>query len=451
MEFAFSGPQKFIQDRMRKYSPEVFMTSLLGQKIAIFCGAKGNKFLFMNDDKLFTSFWLQSMKKALLFPEPAKGNFISILKRSYHGDFLKPEALKQYIPAMDALARQHLDSYWIPNSVVEVFPLSKKYTFELACRLFLNVVDPAHIGKLSGPFTLVTSGMLYVPVNLPGTAYHRAVKGGKLVREKVVSIVTKRRKELVMNEETEGRDLLSKMLLLTDEDGRFLSEMEVSNIFIGYLVASYMTTSSAITVVMNYLAEFPHVYREVFKGDDLFFFFSFFFRFLASKNQSSLAEQMAIAKSKGPDELLTWEDIEKMKYSWNVARESFRLMPPAQGAIRETTNEFTYAGFTIPKGSKIVWTVHSSHKNPEYFPEPEKFDPTRFEGSGPAPYTYVPFGGGSRICPGIEYARLEVLVFMHNVVTRFKLEKAIPNEKILFHAETVPAHGLPLRLHPHEK
>ena len=99
---------------------------------------------------------------------------------------------------------------------------------------------------------------------------------------------------------------------------------------------------------------------------------------------------------------------------------------------------------------KIYWTPHSTHKNPEYFPDPEKFDPSRFEGNGPAPYTFVPFGGGPRVCPGREYARLEILVFMHNVVTRFKWEKAIPDEKIAYNLSPIPVGGLPVYLKPHK-
>lgn len=95
---------------------------------------------------------------------------------------------------------------------------------------------------------------------------------------------------------------------------------------------------------------------------------------------------------------------------------------------------------------QIHWTVHSTHKNPKYFPDPEKFDPSRFEKSVPAPYTFVPFGGGPRMCPGKEFARLEILVFMHNVITKFKWEKVIPNEKIIYSPLPVPVNGLLIRL-----
>ncbi|KAH6834099.1 hypothetical protein C2S53_016993 [Perilla frutescens var. hirtella] len=435
IKLAMLGPEKFVKDRMKKYCGEVFKTSLLGEKMAVFCGAEGNKFVFTNEDKLVTSWLPESLRKVLMFSaDGGKMKTDSASKRILHHRAFSPEALKQYIPAMDALAREHLDRDWNPNPVVKVLPSSRKYTFELACRLFMSVVDPVRVKKLSDPFTAVIEGMFSVPVDLPGTAYNRAIRAGKVVRGELLKIVEERREEMMMienEEEREGRggDLLSKMILATDEDGngKLFSENQICENLIAILVASFDTTSSAITNVINYLAQLPHIYNQVFQ------------------------EQMAIAKSKGPGDMLTWEDIEKMKYSWNVVRESMRLTSPAQGSFREATTEFSYAGFTIPKGWKIFWTVNSSHKNPDYFQEPEKFDPSRFEGTGPAPYTFVPFGGGPRMCVGKEYARLELLVFMHNVVTRFKLQKAIPNEKIVFYSSPMPAYGLPIHLRSHQE
>ena len=99
---------------------------------------------------------------------------------------------------------------------------------------------------------------------------------------------------------------------------------------------------------------------------------------------------------------------------------------------------------------QLHWNVNSTHKNAECFPEPEKFDPARFEGNGPAPYTFVPFGGGPRMCPGKEYARLEILVFMHNVMKKFNWEKLLPDEKIIVDPLPMPAKELPVRQLPHK-
>ena len=160
---------------------------------------------------------------------------------------------------------------------------------------------------------------------------------------------------------------------------------------------------------------------------------------------------MEIVNSKAPGEPLKWEDLQKMKYSWNVAQEVLRMAPPVQGNFRETITNFVFNGFTIPKGWKLYWSPNSTHKSADYFPEPEKFDPSRFEGKGPAPYTFTPFGGGPRMCPGNEYARVVTLVFMHHLVTKFKWETVFPNEKITIAPFPTPTKGLPIRLYPHQK
>ncbi|KAK1386513.1 Beta-amyrin 28-oxidase [Heracleum sosnowskyi] len=210
-------------------------------------------------------------------------------------------------------------------------------------------------------------------------------------------------------------------------NGKFMSEKEISNYIIGLLVASYESTSTAVSFVLKHLAELPHIYDEVYK------------------------ELTKIAKLKGEGELLKWEDIQKMKYSWNVVCESLRLttMNSSFSGFREVVTDVAFSGFTIPRGYKASWSSYTTHKDPECFPDPEKFDPTRFDGKGPAPYTYVPFGGGRRMCCGKEYARLEVLVYMYNIVTRFNLEIVNPQEKIEFRSFPIPVEDLPIRIIRH--
>ncbi|XP_047983333.1 beta-amyrin 6-beta-monooxygenase-like [Salvia hispanica] len=429
VEFAVVGSQRLIKERMQKYCRDAFKTNLFGEKLAVLCGAGGNKFIFTNEKKLFAPWFPVSLSK-VIFPDfdHVRHQEPEATFYNFKHDVLKPEALRQYIPVMDKLAREHLRHGWMRNSVVKAGPATKKYTFELACRLFMDVVDPERLDKLLGPFSLMTDGMVSLPINFPGTAFNRALRGGRVVRAELLRIVEERRKELEVMSEGRG-DLMSKMLLArSQEDGKPMSHTRVANMVVGLLVAGLYEVSSAINIVTQYLAQLPHIYDLVFK------------------------EQMEIATSKGADELLTEEDVEKMKYTWNVVLECFRITPPSFGTFRETITEFTFAGFTVPKGWKIMWTPHSTHNNPDYFPEPDKFDPSRFEGSGPPPYTFVPFGGGARMCPGRGYAKLVVLVFIHNLVTTFRFEKVLPHEKMLFNRlSPAPAHGLPIRLHPHQK
>jgi cytochrome P450 family 26 subfamily A len=89
-----------------------------------------------------------------------------------------------------------------------------------------------------------------------------------------------------------------------------------------------------------------------------------------------------------------------------------------------------------------------THMDDGIFPEPSKFDPTRFDKqSSFPPYCFVPFGGGPRLCPGIDFARIETLIAMHHIVTQFTWKLCADNhfgrDPVL-----VPTQGLPIEIMP---
>ncbi|KAJ9140914.1 hypothetical protein P3X46_031505 [Hevea brasiliensis] len=423
IEFLFGKPENFVFKRMKKYSPDIFKTKILGEKTAVICGPNGHKFLFSNEQKLFTVFRPHSMQKLFRSyqakaPAPSE-NEAKILRSPA---FLKPEALVRYLGKMDSITQQQMQSYWEGKDTVKVSPLAKTLTLSLACRFFLGTDDPERIARLVSNFDDITVGMHSFTLNFPGTIFYRAKKAAAAIRKELTSVV-KEKRDAISTSGAPMQDILSHMIVATDPSGTHMPEAEISDKMMGLLTAGYSTVATAITFFMKYVGKRPDIYKKI------------------------LDEQMDVASAKKDGELLQWEDIQKMKYSWNVVYEVMRLTPPLQGTFREAITDFTYAGYTIPKGWKIYWTVSTTNKNPEYFPNPEIFDPSRYnDEKAIPPYTFVPFGGGPRTCPGKEYARLAILTFIHNVMKRFKWELEFPNEKIFGDMMPTPEKGLPVRL-----
>ncbi|KAI6685634.1 hypothetical protein NL676_031547 [Syzygium grande] len=140
-----------------------------------------------------------------------------------------------------------------------------------------------------------------------------------------------------------------------------------------------------------------------------------------------------------------------MRYSWNVISEVIRMTAPEYDSFREALVNFLYEGYTIPKGWKLHWSTCLTHKEPNYYPRALTFNESRFEGSGHAPYTYVPSGGGLRMCLGPEFTRAELLVFLHNLVNQFHWSLVNPDEKIIYESMPMPVEELPIRLRPRDQ
>ncbi|KAJ6314002.1 hypothetical protein OIU78_017620 [Salix suchowensis] len=427
LEFLFGKPEKFVFDRMKKHSSVIFKTRILGEKTVVLCGPDGHKYLFSNEQKLFTAFLPHSMQKLFLSYQAAVPIEISREAESKiirSPGFLKPEALVRYLGKMDSITRKQMQTYWEGKDEVKAFSLAKTLTLSLACRFFLGSDDPERIARLVSNFDDVTLGMHSIPLSFPGTTFYRANKAAAAICKELGIVIREKRARMAEGEQ--AQDILSHTILATDPSGKHMTEAEIAGKIMGLLVAGYSQVATAMTFFMKYVGQRPDIYAKI------------------------LTEQIEVATAKKAGELLDWDDIQKMKYSWNVIYEVMRLTPPIQGGFREAMTDFTYAGYTIPKGWKIYWTVSTTNKNPKYFPDPEKLDPSRYEdGKAFPPFTFVPFGAGPRMCPGKEYARLAILTFVHNVVKRFKWEVVFPEEKIGGDMMPIPGKGLPIRLQSH--
>ncbi|KAJ0026381.1 hypothetical protein Pint_07755 [Pistacia integerrima] len=421
--------EKFISERQKKYQSKIFKTSYIGQTMVFMCTPEGNKFLFSNDNKLvkpwypktFDKIFGQSDNKLSESPEE-----ITSIRKTVATFFSQPEALRKNLGIIEAIAKEHLQKFWDGKQEVVAHPLLKNFTFTLSCRLMLNVRDSGTIEELEKLFSCIMSGMISLPVNFPGTKFNQAVRASKEIRKKFEVMIRRRKMEIMENvsgSEDSSKDFLTLLIVQKLKDNEEVIESEVAVLILGNIVAAYDNSSTTLASILKYLAELPEFYEEVYR------------------------EQMEVANSKGTEEALSLEDVKKMIYSWNVASEALRLQPTIASPFREAITDFNFDGYLIPKGWKLHRAVHATHKNSEYFPEPDKFDPSRFEGNKIVPYSYVPFGGGTHVCPGREYARLQILVFMHHLVKRFRWEKVFPDEQMIRDPILVPAKRLSIRLY----
>lgn len=100
---------------------------------------------------------------------------------------------------------------------------------------------------------------------------------------------------------------------------------------------------------------------------------------------------------------------------------------------------------------QVFWVTCGTHMDKNMFEDPHKFDPSRFDSSSSKshpPYAYIPFGAGPRICPGADFARVEILLIIHHLVTKYTWTLIFPEEPITREPMPYPAMGLPIILHP---
>ena len=208
----------------------------------------------------------------------------------------------------------------------------------------------------------------------------------------VYGLIERRRKQGVGN-----NDMLDRLLAAQDaETGKGMSEIQLRDEIVTLLLAGHETTGTAIAWTLYLLSQHSQIEAQ-----------------LVAELDSVLSGTPA-----------TSGDLARLPYLKQVMQESLRLYPPIWAIARQNTEPLELGGYRIPPKSYLVMPIYSLHRHPDYWPDPEKFDPDRFAPQREASrhsYCYLPFSAGPRTCIGANMAMLEIQLVLAQVLQRFRV------------------------------
>lgn len=299
-------------------------------------------------------------------------------------------------------------------------------TLEIAGKTLFSIDLTGEADTVGQAFSLANTyigGMTSKPfgtlrMRLPGAANRRFRAAVRTLDEVVQKIITERRRH---NED--NGDLLSMLMLTRDEEtGETMNDRQLRDEVMTLLLAGHETTSNALTWTWYLLSQNPDV---------------------EAKFHAELAEVLA---GRTP----TVEDLPKLKYTRMILDESLRLYPPVYVLARAGIEADQIGGYDLPPQAIITMSTYHTHRHPDFWPEPEKFDPERFSPEQEAKrprYAYVPFGGGPRQCIGNIFALTEAQLVLATVGQRYRLRLAAGHTVELEPMITLkPKGGLPMTL-----
>ncbi len=139
------------------------------------------------------------------------------------------------------------------------------------------------------------------------------------------------------------------------------------------------------------------------------------------------------------------EHAAQLTYLDQVIKESLRLYPPIHLSSRTAAQDLDFKGMLIPAGTRVLFSIYLTQRDPHYWTAPDRFDPDRFSpelsANRPA-YTYLPFGGGPRNCIGFAFAELELKLVLARLLQRFDMAVKQPDIRVHMGATLEPRPGL---------
>ncbi|XP_051147073.1 abscisic acid 8'-hydroxylase 4-like [Andrographis paniculata] len=418
-------PNSFFSDKHKRYG-DVFKTHILGCPCVMLASPEASRFVLVSHAHLFKPTYPRSKERmvgpaALFFHQ---GDYHAHLRKLVQTS-LSPDTIKKLIPSIESIALSILHSFATatPHHLpANTFRGMKMYAFEVGILSIFGELEKQIKEEIKEKYAIVDKGYNSFPTKIPGTAYHKALMARRRLGEIIRDIIADRKQKKLMaaenHENEKENDLLGHLL---KQKGKPLTDDQIADNIVGVLFAAQDTTASSLTWILYYLHHHPHLLQAV------------------------KAEQSAIylSNDKG-NRGLTWTQTRNMPFTYRVIQESLRMASVVSFTFREAVVDVEYNGYLIQKGWKVMPLFRNIHHNPEFFNDPQKFDPHRFD-VPPKPNTYMPFGNGAHSCPGNELAKLEMLILIHHLVNKYRWEVVGPMHMVQYKPFPVPYDGLPAR------
>ena len=281
--------------------------------------------------------------------------------------------------------------------------------------------ETQHIGQTFMTLMKLYADYLYNPIpplGIPSPRNRRIQQTIRALDEVVYGIITAHRREYA-----DQVDLLSLLLSARDaETGEEMSDRQVRDEVMTLLLAGHETTANALSWAWYLLSQHPEVEAR-----------------LHTELEQVLGGQVP-----------TVEHLPRLPYTRMVLEETMRLYPPAIGFNRKALADDEVGGYTVPARTLIWLSPYATHRHPDFWENPEVFDPERFSperSTGRQHFAYFPFGGGPRLCIGSNFAMMEAQLILATVAQRYRL-RLMPGHHV--EPEVLltmrPRNGLPMLL-----
>eukprot|EP00252_Welwitschia_mirabilis_P023372 TRINITY_DN6586_c0_g1_i2.p1 TRINITY_DN6586_c0_g1~~TRINITY_DN6586_c0_g1_i2.p1 ORF type:complete len:567 (-),score=12.91 TRINITY_DN6586_c0_g1_i2:48-1748(-) len=386
------NPNVFFASKQKRYG-EIFKTHILGCPCIMIASPEAAKFILVTQAHLFKPTFPAS-KEGMIGPQALffhEGQYHSRVRKLVQSS-LSPEQLRNIVSDIESVATDAVASW--ENCTINAFHCMKNYTFEVAMLSIFGKDQDFDKEDLRRSYYVVERGYNSMAINLPGTLFNKAMKARKHLGDILKKIIAERRKE-----EAPPKDLLGTLMASKDDTDSPLSDDQIADNIIGVIFAAQDTTASVLTWIVKYLRDHPQLLEAVTAEQD--------------------AIRLAKSKCDPGDTSLTWADTRKMILTSRVIQETLRIATIISFTFREAVQDVEYKGFVIPKGWKVMPLFRNIHHSSDLFLDPQKFDPSRFE-MPPKPNTFLAFGNGAHACPGSELAKLEILILVHHLTTKYR-------------------------------